>query len=102
MGRPRSELSTILHAIADHVYFQRPPSTGMEYPCVLYSRDFARVQHADNYPYRHTQRYQLTVISRDPDETVSIRAAIEALPMCVYDRWYPVNNLNYDVYKLFF
>ena len=102
MGRPRSDLSTILHAIADHVYFQRPPSTGMEYPCILYSRDFARTQHADDYPYRHTQRYQLTVISRLPDESDSIRAAIEALPMCAYDRWFAVDNLNHDVYKLFF
>ena len=60
------------------------------------------MEHADNYPYRHTQRYSLTVISKDPDESQSIRSAIEALPMCTYDRWFAVNNLNHDVYKLFF
>lgn len=100
MGRPRSELHTLLKAITDHVYFQRPPSTGMEFPCILYTRDFAKTEFADDSPYRHTKRYQVVYISRDPDD--SVKEQIEALPMCIFDRWYPADNINHDVYKLFF
>jgi hypothetical protein len=72
----------------------------MSYPCIVYTRDFGQTEFADNNPYRHTKRYQLTYISEDPDDTA--KAAIEALPMCVFDRWFSNGNLNHDVYKLFF
>lgn len=100
MGRPRSELQTLLKTITNNVYFQRPPSTGMVYPCILYSRDFGETEFADNSPYRHTIRYQVTYISLNIDD--SVKEAIAALPMCVFDRWYPADNINHDVYKLFF
>jgi len=100
MGMARSELHTVLLSITDNVYFQKPPSTGMEYPCIVYNRDFAKTDHADNIPYAHTKRYQVTYISEDPDD--GTKAAIESLPMCIYDRWFAVNQLNHDVYKLFF
>lgn len=100
MGRPRSELHTLLKTITDNVYFQRPPSTGMVYPCILYTRDFAETEFADNSPYRHTLRYQVNYIAQDPDD--SVKEAIAALPMCIFDRWYPADQLNHDVYKLFF
>lgn len=100
MGRPRSELQALLKSITDNVYFQRPPTTGMNYPCILYSRDFGETEFADNSPYRHTLRYQLIYISATPDD--SVKDEIAALEMCVYDRWYPADNLNHDVYKLFF
>lgn len=100
MGKPRSELQTLLLTITDNVYFQRPPSTGMQYPCILYTRDFARTEFADDHPYRHTERYQVQYISEDPDD--SVKDALKELPMCVFDRWFPAGNLNHDVYKLFF
>ena len=100
MGRPRSELQAILKEITTNVYYQRPPSTGMQYPCILYTRDFATTEFADNSPYRFTDRYQVTYISINPDDTV--KREIEALPMCIFDRWYPADQLNHDVYKLFF
>ena len=72
----------------------------MEYPCILYSRDFAATEFADNSPYRFTDRYQVIYISEDPDDDT--KDLIKALPMCVFDRWYPADQLNHDVYKLFF
>lgn len=72
----------------------------MDYPCILYTRDFATTEFADNSPYRFTDRYQVIYISLNPDDPV--KKEIEALELCVFDRWYPADQLNHDVYKLFF
>jgi hypothetical protein len=98
----RLELQTLLRDIlgSDNVYFQPPPTLLMEYPCIVYSRDWEMINYADDYPYKHRKRYQVTVIDRDPDGGIGDRIA--ALPLCVYDRFYTVDNLNHDVYKLFF
>lgn len=101
MGQ-RLELQTILTDIleSNNVYFQPPPTVKMEYPCIVYRRDFAETAFADNHPYRHIKRYQVMVIDRDPDSKIPEKVA--ALPMCVFDRFYTADNLNHDVYKLFF
>ena len=97
---PRLELHSVLLTICDNVYFQPPPSIQMQYPCIVYERDDENTEFADGKPYKTMRRYQLTHIDRDPDsETL---AAISALPMCVYDRYFTADNLNHDVYNLFF
>jgi hypothetical protein len=98
----RLELHALLTEIlqSNAVYFQPPPSVQMVYPCVVYSRDYELTQFADDKPYSRKKRYQVTVIDRDPDSVIP--AKIAALPLCVYDRFYTADNLNHDVYKLFF
>lgn len=98
----RLELQAILVDIlgSDSVYFQPPPNIKMVYPCIVYRRDYAVTIFADDNPYRHVKRYQVTSIARDPDSPISDRIA--ALPMCVFDRFYTADNLNHDVYKLYF
>jgi hypothetical protein len=97
---PRLQLQSLLETIAEHVYFQPPSNLKMEYPCVVYHRDFAETEHADNGPYRHTQRYLLTVIDRNPDSLIPAKVAL--LPMCSYNRFFIADNLNHDVYTIFF
>lgn len=99
---PRLELQTLLTEIlgSDNVYFQPPPNIAMEYPCVVYRRDYQISEFADDIPYKQRTRYLVTVIDRDPDSVIP--AKIAALPLCVYDRFYTADNLNHDVYKLFF
>ena len=83
-----------------NVYFQPPYNVQMQYPCIVYQRDSARTEFAGNRPYNYTQRYQLTHISRDPaDETL---AKIAALPMTSYSRFFVADNLNHDVFELYF
>ena len=72
----------------------------MQYPCILYKRDSADSKFADNEPYRHTKRYQVTVIDQDPDSDIPDKIA--GLPLCVFDRFYTADNLNHDVFNLFF
>lgn len=72
----------------------------MDYPCILYKRDNADTEFADNRPYRYSQRYQVTMIGHRPD--TDVLAKIAALPLCTYSRYYAAENLNHDVFTLFF
>lgn len=99
---PRLELQALLTDILEsaNVYFQPPPTIQMEYPCIVYHRDYELTNHADDIPYKRRKRYLVTVIDRDPDSGIPDKIA--ELPLCVYDRFYTADNLNHDVYKLFF
>jgi hypothetical protein len=98
----RHELQTLLVNIlgTKDVYFQPPPDVLMNYPCIVYHRDYELVNHADDLVYKRRKRYLVTVIDRNPDSVVPDK--ISELPLCVYDRFYTADNLNHDVYKLFF
>ena len=99
---PRLDLQAKLIEILQsaNVYFQPPPNVVMNYPCIVYQRDYNQVNHADDIPYRTRYRYQVTVIDRNPDSEFVDK--VLQLPMCTYDRFYTSDNLNHDVFKLFF
>lgn len=99
MGQ-RQDLQTLLESIVDNVYFQPPSNIQLVYPCIIYSRDTARTQFADDHPYAFTQRYSVMVIDRNPDS--EILAKVAALPRSVYDRFFAVDNLNHDVFSVYF
>ena len=98
----RLQLQDILEGLlgTESVYFQPPASIQMQYPCIVYMRDIAVAQFADNNPYRHTKRYQVTVIDRNPDSVIPDKVA--ALPMCAHNRFFTADNLNHDVFQLYF
>lgn len=98
----RLELQSLLVSVlgSDNVYFQPPPSVKMQYPCIVYNRDDRDTIFADNAPYRMKTRYQVTVIDSNPDSDIHIK--VGALPLCSYDRFFTADNLNHDVYNLFF
>lgn len=96
----RDLLQTILETIVPKVYFQPPTNVQMEYPAIVYERARADTAFADNGPYRFTKQYQLTLISRDPDE--SALDTIASLEMCTHERFYVADNLNHDVFNIYF
>lgn len=97
---PRLQLHELLEQITSTVYFQPPANVSLTYPCIIYKRDSARTEFADNTPYARKKRYQVTVIDKDPDSDLPDKVA--ALPMCLFDRFYTADNLNHDVFNLFF
>ena len=99
MGQ-RLDLQELLEEIADHVYFQPPENFNINYPCIVYERNGSDLEHADNRLYRHTKRYQVTVIDRDPDSVLP--DMVIELPMCDFVRFYTADNLNHHVFNLFF
>lgn len=96
----RSELHDLLAQLASNVYFQPPESIHMDYPCIMYKRDDISISHADNKPYKNKIRYQVTVVDMNPDSDIPGKVA--ALPTCSYDRSYTTDNLNHDVFNLYF
>lgn len=97
---PRLELQSLLEEITPHVYFQPPENVKLVYPCIIYHRDSTETIHANNRVYHNTQRYTVTVIDRDPDS--ELHRSVGELPMCAYNRFFITENLNHDVYTLYF
>ena len=98
----RLELQALLTAIlgTNNVYFQPPANRQIVYPCIVYNRESTESSFADNNPYRFTKKYQVTVISDDPDTNIPDRVA--ELSMCVHDRTFVTDNLNHYVFTLYF
>lgn len=98
----RLELQALLKSLlgSDNVYFQPPPTVNMEYPAIVYNRDDVVIEFANNRPYKHKKRYQVTVIDPDPDSDIPDKIA--ELPLCSFDRFYTADNLNHDVFTLYF
>lgn len=98
----RQDLQSLLETIlgSSNVYFQPPNNVQMNYPSIVYQRDQQDVDYADNHAYQRKVRYQVTVIDRDPDS--GIPAKVADLPLCSYERFFVADNLNHDVFNLFF
>lgn len=97
---PRHELNDLLETLCEHVYFQPPANLQMVYPAIVYERDRADVKFADDKPYSLTKQYSMNLISRNPDEPIF--EALAALPMCAHERFFVVDNLNHDVFNIYF
>lgn len=96
----RLELQDILEAIKPNVYFQPPDNLALQYPCIVYGRDLGAYKaFADNSGYRLVPRYQVTLISRDPDDPAFDQLGI--LPKCAHVRSFVTDGLNHDVFELY-
>lgn len=100
MGRDRKKLQKILEEFCPNVYFQPPENIQLQYPCIIYNRSSGDTQFGDNKPYIFEQRYQVTVIDRNPSSEIPKKVAM--LPLCVMDRHYTMDNLNHDLFNLYF
>jgi hypothetical protein len=83
-----------------HVYFQPPESVKMVYPAIVYSRNNIDNAFADNTVYTQSPAYNVTVIDEDPDSEIVTR--ISKLPTCRFNRHYSSENLNHDVFTIYF
>ena len=98
--RDRTELDDLLKTFCNHVYFQPPESLRLEYPCIIYSMDKLKPQHADNRPYILHRYYSMRYITWDPDDPLVVKLA--ELPKCEFSRVYTKNNLYHHSYTIFY
>ncbi len=98
----RPQLQALLEARlgSRNVYFQSPPTNAMQYPCIIYKRERIDELFANNQPYRRKHSYLVTVIDRNPDSQIPER--IGALPLSSFSRSFVSENLNHDVYRLYY
>ena len=81
-------------------YFQPPSNEKMVYPCVVYNKDDTYKVHANNNPYMIEYRYQVIAIAKDPESPLF--EALEALPKCRFERAYRADQLNHQVFNIYF
>ena len=81
------------------IYYQPPEGAQIRYPCIIYERDGGTADYASNRTYRFTQRYQVMVITRDPDCPLP-EAILRYFPMCRIDRTFVSENLYHNVLTL--
>lgn len=98
----REQLQTLLETTlgSGNVYFQPPENVTMEYPCILYARDFVDGRHADDKPYSMTVRYIITLIDKNPDSPIIDK--LLALPTCSFIRHYKASGLNHDLFNIYY
>lgn len=98
----RIELQRLLEDVLDsrNVYFQPPESVKMSYPAIVYSRGGIDNTFANNTVYMQKLRYEITVIDEDPDS--DIVGKVSKLPSCSFNRHFEKDNLNHDVFILYY
>ena len=72
----------------------------MEYPAIVYNRDTVIERFAGNKKYTTVKRYQVTVISRNPDSLIPDR--VSELPETSHERFFVKDDLNHDVFTIYF
>lgn len=72
----------------------------MHYPAIVYQRNTINSRYADNEPYMHKHRYEVTVIDSDPDSIIPDLVA--DLPMCRHNRRFVSDNLYHDAFDLYY
>lgn len=83
-----------------NVYYQPPASVQMKYPAIVYSRKDIENTFADNLVYNQSHSYEVIVIDQDPDSMFVEK--ISKLPTCRFDKHYTADNLNHDVFTLYY
>ena len=83
-----------------NVYFDPPSSVQMKYDAIVYHRKKIDNTHANNSVYTQRNCYELVAIYEDPDSGLPLK--LSALPMCTHDRHYKADNLNHDVFTIYY
>lgn len=98
----RLQLQSKLEELLENknVYYQPPETVKMSYPAIKYSKKDIKSRFADNSTYSLLRCYEIIVIDPKPDNPVLDK--LLALPYCAYDRSYKSQNLNHDVFTLYY
>lgn len=82
------------------VYFQPPPNIKMEYPAIIFEREDIQNTFADNLVYRQAIAYKVTVMDKNPDSEIVKR--VSQIPTARYVQFFVTNNLNHDIFIIFY
>ena len=98
----RPNLQTKLEQIlgSRNVYFQPPESIKLNYPAIVYKRSNIQNTFADNEVYKQSYFYEIIVIDRKPDSQITKK--LSKLPKIRFDRSFTYDNLNHDVFTIYY
>lgn len=94
------ELQTLFEQLleSENVYYNPPASKQMHYDAIVFSRSRFNNVSANNGVYKQNRRYEVTVITYDPDAEIILKISI--LPRCSFDRHFVSDNLHHNVFTL--
>ena len=75
------------------VYYQPPANIRLSYPCCIYSLDRMFTDHANNAAYRRVNQYSVTLITKDPEDSLYDR--LLELEYVAFDHHFVVDNLHH-------
>ena len=84
-----------------NVYFQPPESLKIDYPAIIYSHKKYDKVYANNRKYLQKNKYSVTLIYNDPELEDVISNLLE-MEYCSHDAHSVSNNLNHDMFTLYF
>ena len=98
----RIDLQNVLEELlgSRNVYYQPPESLKMSYPAIVYSRKTIDNSYANNSVYKQNYAYEITVIDKNPDSEIVNK--VSKLPTCRFDRHFKSDNINHDVFTLYY
>ena len=98
----RLQLQKLLETLlgSRNVYFQPPNNIAMKYPAIVYKRERLESKYANNDVYRYLKRYTITYIDSNPDS--EIPDVIAHLPLTRFSRHFTTDNLNHDIFNIYY
>lgn len=90
-----------------YVYFEPPTNTMISYPCIVFRRGTISTRYADCGVYKFNDSYDLTYISREPDDqmvhTILIGDSTHTAPfkMIRHIRHFVNDGMHHDMFKLY-
>ena len=98
----RVDLQNVLEELlgSRNVYYQPPESLKMNYPAIVYTRKTIDNSYANNSVYKQNYAYEITVIDKNPDSEIVNK--VSKLSTCRFDRHFKSDNLNHDVFTLYY
>ena len=71
----------------------------MGYPCIVYELDRIVKKRADDNTYLKTRRYQVKLITKNPDDPIV--DALASLVHSEFERHYTIDTLNHFVFSVY-
>lgn len=84
-----------------HTYFEPPENVKMKYNAVVYERTGFHTRRADNKAYLIRDSYQVTVISKDPEDELP-KKILETFDFCSPGKFFVRDNLWHFPFTIYF
>lgn len=99
----RLELQSELEALlgSRNVYYQPPESVKMNYDAIVYNLSRVRTVKADNQNYLTNKAYDITIISRNPENGL-VERLLNHFQYSSFDRRYIADNLYHDTLTIYY
>lgn len=82
------------------VYYQPPATIKLRYPCIIYELESPEPKRADDTIFIYDKSYSVTLIYEDPDSTL-VDAFEHSFEYIRHNRHYTADNLNHDVFTVY-